>query len=396
MISGYCDSRFTRVADVFRRSIRSGHEIGATLAIEYQGQMIVNLWGGYRDRHRKQAWAEDTIVNVFSVTKGVVAICAARLFEQGKLDLQETVSHYWPEYGCEGKGATKVFELLSHRAAMHGFRDAIPDGSWQDWEFFTRLLERQRPFGVPGAKQSYHALTFGWLVGELIRRVDGRSVGNYFRDEFARPLHLDFKIGLDRSDIARCAYKEMFRTSKIFPTIDFVRYLPDLILPKALKNIKDAVCSGDFNVAFPVTFDPSTIVNSESWRLAEIPAANGHGTAASLATLYGIISNGGCRNEFRLLAPETIELATKVMSNGPDTVLFGLPFKFGLGFMVDSPSTPISYDKRRFGHSGIGGETAFGDLENGVGFAFLSNKQHGFRDLYRTANQLARAFYKVL
>ncbi|MAJ80582.1 MAG: serine hydrolase [Porticoccaceae bacterium] len=396
MISGDCDSRFTKVADVFRRAIMSGHELGATLAIEYDGQMVVNLWGGYRDKQRKHSWANDTIVNVFSVTKGVVAICAARLVEQGKLDLHQTVAHYWPEYDCEGKGATKVFDLLCHRAAMHGFRDSILEGHWHDWNFFTKMLAHQRPFGVPGAKQSYHALTFGWLVGELIKRVDGRSVGHYFQDEIARPLDLDFKIGLDASDIARCAEKVMSRTPKILPGIDFMRYCPDFILPKTLKNIKDAVCCDDFHVAFPANLDPATTVNSQSWRLAEIPAANGHATAASLAMLYGILSNGGNRNGFRLLAPETIDIATKIQSNGPDTVLFGLPFKFGLGFMVDSPTTPISSTKRRFGHSGIGGETAFGDLENGVGFAFLSNRQHGLRDLYKTTNQLSRAFYRLL
>ncbi|MAH72748.1 MAG: serine hydrolase [Cellvibrionales bacterium TMED49] len=396
MISGDCDSRFTKVADVFRRAINSGHELGATLAIEYDGQMVVNLWGGHRDRHRKHVWAEDTIVNVFSVTKGVVAICTARLVEEGKLDLEQTVAHYWPEYGCEGKGATTVMELLCHRGAMHGFRESILADRWQDWDFFTKLLERQSPFGVPGAKQSYHALTFGWLVGELIKRVDGRSVGNYFRDEVATPLHLDFKIGLDVSDMARCADKVMSTTPNTLLGIDFIRYLPDLLLPKTLKNIKDALCSGDFYVAFPPNLDPATIINSDSWRLAEIPSANGHGTAASLATLYGIICNGGKRNGFRLLAPETINLATKIHSNGPDTVLFGLPFKFGLGFMVDSPTTPISHAKRRFGHSGIGGETAFGDLKNGVGFAFLSNQQHRPKELFKTVNQLARAFYRLL
>ena len=180
MIKGYCDPKFQNVYDAFYNSIESGFETGAGLAIEHQGKIIINLWGGHQDFNKTKEWTEDTLVNVFSVTKGITATCISRLIDQGKLDPAEKVGYYWPEYSCNGKEDTKVSDLLCHRAAMFGFQGGIPQGSFQDWDKFVQHLQSQAPYRKPGISQGYHALTFGWLVGELIRRVDGRSVGQYF------------------------------------------------------------------------------------------------------------------------------------------------------------------------------------------------------------------------
>jgi CubicO group peptidase (beta-lactamase class C family) len=178
MIKGYCNPNFQKVHDAFSNVIASGFETGAALSNRASGvKWLFNLWGGHQDANKTKAWEENTLVNVFSVTKGVTATCISKLIDQKQLDPNKNVSHYWPEYSCNGKEATRVSDLLCHRAAMFGFKDGIPAGSFQDWEKFTKKLQMQAPYRKPGISQGYHALTFGWLVGELIRRVDGRSVG---------------------------------------------------------------------------------------------------------------------------------------------------------------------------------------------------------------------------
>ena len=399
LIFGYCDPRFEQVADVLRHSLESKFEVGASFAVEIEGEMVMDLWGGHKDAERTMPWQQDTIVNVFSVTKGVTAICAAKLIEQGRLDLHQKVSHYWPEYGCNGKENTTVLDFLCHRAAMFGFRDQVPLDDWTNWGQFTAMLAAQAPFAEPNSIQAYHALTFGWLVGELIRRVDGRTVGVYFKEEIANPLGLDFAIGLDDSDMARCAQMLMLDELPSISQLNVLKYLPDFLLSKSLTNIKAAVSRGFNPIAFDGrAMDNPNFANTTEWRRAEIPAANGHGVASSLATLYGILSNGGSRDGNEVLKPETIELLRTVHSNGPDMVLFGLNYKFGLGHMLNAPITPIGRNRSEsmFGHTGIGGAVVFGDVEKKLGFSFFNNQQHKDLKLYETSNKLAKALYSIL
>ena len=399
LIFGYCDPRFEQVADVLRHSLESKFEVGASFAVEIEGEMVMDLWGGHKDAERTMPWQQDTIVNVFSVTKGVTAICAAKLIEQGRLDLHQKVSHYWPEYGCNGKENTTVLDFLCHRAAMFGFRDQVPLDDWTNWGQFTGMLAAQAPFAEPNSIQAYHALTFGWLVGELIRRVDGRTVGVYFKEEIANPLGLDFAIGLDDSDMARCAQMLMLDELPSISQLNVLKYLPDFLLSKSLTNIKAAVSRGFNPIAFDGrAMDNPNFANTSEWRRAEIPAANGHGVASSLATLYGILSNGGSRDGNEVLKPETIELLRTVHSNGPDMVLFGLNYKFGLGHMLNAPITPIGRNRSEsmFGHTGIGGAVVFGDVEKKLGFSFFNNQQHKDLKLYETSNKLAKALYSIL
>ena len=399
LIFGYCDPRFEQVADVLRHSLESKFEVGASFAVEIEGEMVMDLWGGHKDAERTMPWQQDTIVNVFSVTKGVTAICAAKLIEQGHLDLHQKVSHYWPEYGCNGKENTTVLDFLCHRAGMFGFRDQVPLDDWTNWGQFTGILAAQAPFAEPNSIQAYHALTFGWLVGELIRRVDGRTVGVYFKEEIANPLGLDFAIGLDDSDMARCAQMLMLDKLPSISQLNVLKYLPDFLLSKSLTNIKAAVSRGFNPIAFDGrAMDNPNFANTTEWRRAEIPAANGHGVASSLATLYGILSNGGSRDGNEVLKPETIELLRTVHSNGPDMVLFGLNYKFGLGHMLNAPITPIGRNRSEsmFGHTGIGGAVVFGDVEKKLGFSFFNNQQHKDLKLYETSNKLAKALYSIL
>ena len=197
LVEGYCDPRFQSVRDQFAQALASGFDTGASVAVEHQGEMVVNLWGGYKDREKTDPWSKDTLINVFSTTKAITATCFLQLVERGKVDLGALVGDYWPEYACNGKEKTRVSDFLCHRAAMHGFQGGVPQFDYREWDRWTEALAQQQPFRAPGTTQGYHALTYGWLVGELIRRIDGRSVGQYFREEIAEPFGLDFKIGLE-------------------------------------------------------------------------------------------------------------------------------------------------------------------------------------------------------
>lgn len=402
MIKGYCDPKFQNVYDAFANSIKSEFETGAALAIEHQGNMIVNLWGGHQDAQKTKAWEENTLVNVFSVTKGVTATCISRLIDQGKLDPDKRVGHYWPEYSCNGKEDTKVSDLLCHRAAMFGFKEGIPLGSFQDWNKFIQQLQLQTPYRKPGISQGYHALTFGWLVGELIRRVDGRSVGQYFKEEIAEPLNIDFHIGLDEIDFIRCADMLMIERDSMQLPGQFLRYVPSFLLPKRLKNFKTALISGDFLEAFQEREDDDTnYVNSLDWRKAEIPSANGHGTAKSLARLYGILSNGCVRDEISIMSEASLQHAITPHSSGPDSVLFGAPIRFGLGYELAQGISLLgnispTLNNKMFGHAGVGGAVAFGDPEKGIGYGFICNQQHNPRELYRTSNLLTEELYSSI
>ena len=402
MIKGYCNPHFKKVYEAFSGVMASGFETGAALAIEYQGQMVVNLWGGHQDANKTKAWEENTLVNVFSVTKGVTATCISRLIDQNQLDPNKSVGHYWPEYSCNGKEDTKVSDLLCHRAAMFGFKDGIPAGSFQDWEKFTKQLQMQAPYRKPGKYQGYHALTFGWLVGELIRRVDGRSVGKYFKEEIADPLNIDFHIGLNDSEFARCADMLMIDRDNIKLPGQFLKYVPNFILPQRLRDFKKALLSGDFLEAFQEREgDDNNYVNSSDWRMAEIPSANGHGTASSLATLYGILSNGCSRDGISIMSEASMRHAISPHSSGPDSVLFGAPIKFGLGYELAQGIANVGnisphLNNNMFGHAGVGGAVGFGDPDKGIGYGFICNQQHDPRELYKTSNLLTAELYSVI
>ena len=404
MINGYCDPRFLNLKEIFSHAVESQFEVGAALAVEHEGELVVNLWGGHTDALRTSSWQEDTLVNVWSVTKGVTATCIAKLINDGLIDPQEKVSTYWPEYGCNGKEDTKVSDFLCHRAGMFGFQEGVPDGSWRDWKKFTDRLQNQAPIREPGSSQGYHAMTYGWLVGELIRRADGRSTGKYFQEEIAIPLGIDFHIGLQDSDFERCADMIMIGTNpgSLMPPINFIRYIPNILIPKKLKNFKSAVEGGDFLMAFQGRDDMGIDgPNLPDWRMAEIPSANGHGSAKSLAKLYGILSNGCQRDGVSIMQPEILARSITPYSSGPDTVLFGANLKFGLGFELERGISGLGnvspiFKNKMFGHAGVGGAVAFGDIDACLGYAFVCNKQHKPRSLYQTNNKIVDQLYSII
>ena len=403
LVEGYCDPRFQAVRDQFAQALASGFDTGASVAVEHQGEMVVNLWGGYKDREKTDPWSDDTLINVFSTTKAITATCFLQLVERGKVDLDALVGDYWPEYACNGKEKTRVSDFLCHRAAMHGFQGGVPQFDYRHWDQWTEALAQQRPFREPGTTQGYHALTYGWLVGELIRRIDGRSVGQYFHEEIAEPFNLDFKIGLEDQDIQRCG--DILVDPQPTPwALMAIAIAPDFVLPKSLRSLKSFLRMGDLKVAFASKTaqlgDTNTReMNTREWREAEIPSANGHGTAESLAKLFGILSSGGERNGKRIISTETLKLALTPLSEGPDTVILGEPIRFGVGYDLGLGITTIRgtpHPSRIFGHCGVGGTVAFGDPETGLGYGFLCNRMHKPKDLYQTSNRLTRTVLDIV
>ena len=281
---------------------------------------------------------------------------------------------------------------------MFGFQGGMPNLSFSDWDGWVDALANQAPFREPGSSQGYHALTYGWLVGEIIRRVDGRSVGKYFEEEIALPFGIDFKIGLNDKDLERCAdvLADPRSQSLILKVLPF---LPDFMLPGQLKVIKQLLKGGDYQVAFETFEGDQNSFNSTDWRQAEIPSANGHGTAESLAKLFGILSTGCERDNNKIFSPETLQMWLQPLSRGPDTVLFGADINFGVGFDLGLGITTIGqpgHPSSIFGHCGVGGSVAFGDAENQLGYAFLCNRMHKPQDLYRTTNAITSKLFEII
>jgi len=382
VVHGTCDPRFDAVREALAQNFTTFGETGAAVALTIAGRPVVDLWAGHLDVERLRPWQRDTIVNVFSTTKGMTAICAHRLVDQGKLDLEAPVSAYWPEFAAAGKERIPVHCLLSHRAGLAAVRTPLPPGSLYDWDLMTSALAAQAPWWEPGTKHGYHALTYGWLVGEVVRRVSGKSVGTYFRDEVARPLDVDFHIGVPEADEPR--------VSPVIP--------PPPLSPEHLDAIAEVLKDPESMHAKSFINPPIVpeAANTREWRAAELPAANGHTNARALARAYGVLACGGTSNGTRLLSRESIERATVVHSDGPDALL-PLHTRYGLGFALSTPYEKMGPNPRAFGHGGMGGSMAFADPDAELGFGYVMNEMHsGLWIIDPRAVALIKAVYASL
>lgn len=354
-IQGTTDTRFHGVEDAFRENFDRFPEVGAALCVYVDGKPVVDVWGGHADAARTRPWERDTVVNVWSTTKGIVAACAHRLVDQGMIDLDAPVARYWPEFAQTGKDSLPVRYLLSHQAGLPAISDPMPMGSAFKWDVMTDALARQAPLWEPGTQFGYHALTYGWLVGEVIRRVSGQSVGQYWRDEIATPLSLDFWIGLPDEFEPRVA--EMIPA--VMPTD------PDNFL---LKMIADPNSIGFKMMTNPPDMMLPNTVNTREWRRAEIPAANGHGTARAVARLYAALSRGGELDGVQVMSRGAIDRATVEQAHGIDAVM-GVEGNIALGFVLYPNTGP-----QVFGHSGSGGSLGFADPNARVGLGYAMNR----------------------
>jgi CubicO group peptidase (beta-lactamase class C family) len=366
LIDGECERRFARVKAAFAANFEAHGEVGAAVAVTLDGRPVVDLWGGYTDLSRSRAWARDTIVNVYSTSKGLTAMYAHRLADQGKLEFDAPVAKYWPEFAEAGKQNLPVQFLLSHRAGLPAIRATLEPDAIYDWPTMTAALAAERPWWEPGTRHGYHAFTFGWLVGEVVRRVSGKSLGTFFREELAAPLGLDCHIGLDAKHDAWVA--------SIIGEPPPSPGQPDLFA-EIVKNPESITARA---IANPATIMRPETANSRRWRGAEIPAANGHSTARALARLYGALSRGGEVDGIRVLSPPAIERCYMEQANGPDAVLM-IPTRWSLGFGLSQPPAALGPNPRSFGHSGAGGSLGYADPDARIGFGYvMSQRQNSF------------------
>lgn len=386
-IDGEVEVGFEPVREAFAANFARHGDIGAAVCVYQDGRPVVDLWGGIADPDTDRPWARDTLQLVYSATKGATATAAHLLAERGALDLDAPVAEYWPEFAANGKTEIPVRWLLSHQAGLVALDQPVPLAEALTWQPMVAALAAQRPLWTPGTAHGYHGRTWGWLVGEVIRRVSGRTPGRFFADEIAGPLGLDFFIGLPASErhrVSRMAYQQ--------PEVDFTTVPPESI-PEELREMVAAWRDPNSfsNRAFQVT-DPAEIdFNSPEVQAAELPASNGIGTARGLARMYAALI--GEVDGVRLLTPEILASATKEQASGTDQVMV-MPSRFSSGYMLPTETNPMT-GPNSFGHTGRGGSLAFADPEHGIAFGYVMNQIIGGLDDVR-AMSLVDAVRKSL
>jgi CubicO group peptidase (beta-lactamase class C family) len=383
-IEGECDPRFAGVGDAFAENFSKQGEVGAAVAVTVDGRKVVDLWGGHRDQKRTQPWDRDTLVNVYSTTKGLMAICAHQLVASGKLDLDAPVAKYWPEFAQAGKKDLPVRYLLSHRAGLPAISKPLKSEALFDWDIMCSALAEQQPWWKPGEKHGYHAMTFGFLVGELIRRITGESPRDYLKKNLAAPLGADFQIGLSERDenrVAEIIAAPPPRSGAPNPLAALMSADPESVTAKTLSN--------------PPSVSAPGVSNTRAWRRAQLPAANGHATARALAQVYGALSRGGEIGGVRVIAPEALSRFSEEQSSGPDAVLL-ISTRFSLGFMMSLPGASMGPGARSFGHPGAGGSLGFADPDAKIGFGYIMNQMNAGILIDQRATALIDAVYESL
>jgi len=351
-VHGYADERFAPVRKTFEASFEKRGEIGASVAVSLEGEMVVDLWGGYRDAARSRPWESDTIVNVYSTTKTMAALCLLLLADRGEVDLYAPVARYWPEFAQNGKERVEVRHFLSHSAGLAGLDEAFSGADIYDWDRVVDALARQAPWWEPGTASGYHAMTQGHLIGEVVRRVTGRTLGTFFREDIAAPLGADFHIGVAPVDFHRIG--------------ELVSEGGNLARELGGGNSLAARTFGNFS---PGPDAPA----SAAWRQAEIPAANGHGNARSVARVQSVVANLGSAFGVELMSEAGARRVFDEQTNGQDLVL-GLPLRFGLGYGLNSKEVPLGPNPHIAFWAGWGGSLVVVDQDARMCIAYVMNR----------------------
>ncbi len=377
-ISGTCTDQLGAVKDAFASNFADNGDVGASVAMVMGGELVIDLWGGHQDEARAIPWQRDTIINVFSTTKTMSCLSLLVLVSRGLVDVDAPVEQYWPEFGQNGKANVRVRHLLSHTAGLPAWEQRIDATDLYDWDKVVNLLAAQATWWDPGWKSGYHALTQGNLVGEVVRRVDGRSVGAFFAQEIAQPLGADFHIGLPAEHDARVA--------RVIPAPPLQFGSGDGSRPPD----KDSI---------PYRASNPRLLAEQSWeipwRRAEIPAAGGHGNARGVALAQAAVSHGGSLRGVELLSRNTIDRIFDVQAAGRDLVL-GIGVTFGVGYGLNSPRNPISPSARLCYWGGWGGSLVVNDVDAGFTMAYVMNRMGQGTVGDDRAHTLLRAVYKAL
>ncbi|KAG5657957.1 hypothetical protein KAF25_006908 [Fusarium avenaceum] len=374
-IHGNYSPKFEEVRSLLERYVESGKELGASITVNIDGKEVVDIWGGYKDPSRTQPWEENTIVNVFSCTKTVTSLAILILVDRGLIDVNERVSHYWPEFGQNGKQDILVRHMLSHASGLSGWEDPLATEDLYDVKRSTEMLARQAPWCEPGSASGYHALSFGHLLGELVRRVSGKSLREFVAAEISDPLDVDFQIGAMEATWDRIAPIVPPEFSGITPEFE-----AGSVQAKTLLN---------------PPLDPNS-VNTEGWKNADLGSVNGHSNARALTRILSAISLGGSTRGIRILKEETIKLIFKESQHGEDLVL-QMPIKFGIGFGL----TPfVALDWLPEGNvcfwGGWGGSFVVMDLDRKMTISYTMNKMGNGLVSSDRADAYGKAIYQAL
>ncbi|MFI5756957.1 serine hydrolase domain-containing protein [Streptomyces sp. NPDC051569] len=353
---GFCDERFAPVRTALA-GLLTGEDLGASVSVWLDGVPVVDLWGGWADPARSRPWQADTVVGVFSTTKMMTALCAHLLADEGALDFGAPVARYWPEFAAAGKADVRVRHLMGHTVGLPSWDEALAVGDLEDWERVTGLLAAQAPWWKPGTAWGYHAMTFGFLVGEVVRRVSGRSLGAFFRDRLAGPLGADFRIGVGPGDDARIA------RYRVDPAL-FEGPPPGDGLTPELAGQLDKVLTNP-----PLSAEA---FESTGWRRAEIPASSGYGTAGAIASVLSVLACAGESGGVRLLSPAVADRVFDVQFDGVNHYT-GAPVRYGMGYGLNSPAAPFSPNERACIWGGLGGSVAIADLDARMSVAYAPN-----------------------
>lgn len=368
-VQGACKPGFEGVRDAIANTLDTGQDVGACAAVVVDGELVADVWGGFTDEARTTPWQADTITNVWSTTKTMAAISLLLLVDRGEVDVDAPVATYWPEFKANGKDDVLVRHVMSHTAGLPGWEAPIEVEDLYDWDRVTSLLAEQAPWWQPGTASGYHAVTQGYLEGEVVRRVTGRSIGTFFAEEVAGPLGADFHIGLAAEHDARVA-----------------RVIPPTA-PLTAPGDPDSVAARTFRHP-QLSAEASW---TEAWRRAEIPAAGGHGNARSVARVQSVLSCGGEVDGIRLLKPETCELVFREQCNGTDLVL-GVPLRHGIGYGLPGELIPLPNPRTCF-WGGWGGSLVVNDLDARMTVAYVMNRMgEGTTGDFRAASVMIAAY----
>jgi CubicO group peptidase (beta-lactamase class C family) len=352
VVRGMTDPKFESVREQLEKNLDVGDDVGASVAVFYRGEPVVDIWGGYQDVDKTVEWQRDTLVNVWSTTKTMTFLVALMLADRGELDFHEKIATYWPEFAASGKSSIEVRHVMGHTAGLSGFAERIEPEQLADWDRCVGILARQEPWWTPGSASGYHAVTQGYLIGEIVRRITGTTIGQFFKSEVADVLGADFYIGLPESEEGRVS----------------VVIAPP---PLDISNIDhDSITYRTFSSP-PLD---ATMPQHRWWRAAEIPAANGHGNAHSVALVQQIVANRGEANGRRFYSEQTGESIFETQANGVDLAL-GSETHFGMGYGLSSTSVPIGPRACYWG--GYGGSLVVMDQDSGLTVAYMMNLMRG-------------------
>jgi CubicO group peptidase (beta-lactamase class C family) len=357
-VEGFARAEFSEAREAFEANLANGADVGASFCATVEGETVVDIWGGFADAAKTKPWAKDTIVNVYSTTKTMTALTALLIADRGELDFDAPVVKYWPEFAANGKERIKVSHLMSHTSGLSGWREPITAPDLYDWEKMTALLAAQAPLWEPGTASGYHVITHGFLIGEVVRRITGKSLGTVFREEIAEPLGADFHIGLPASEDSRVAD----------------------IIPFELSSLSEGARTAVLSEIEEITLRnmPLDVANTRTraWRGAEIPAVNGHGNARSVAEIHAILANGGVAKGKRFLSEAGCRKALEQQIEGPDLIMKRLPpARFGMGFGLPGPllKMPLPNPNTIY-WSGGGCSLIIIDMDARATFAHVMNK----------------------